>query len=358
LGPRAHAILGRALRRREYDVLVPRDGAPRVWHALDEPARALDHRAMRPRLVQIFVGAAFGLMTLAGAFVAAARWDTAGPRALLFPAFTFLMASVAIGVLQIQIRTLAKKSERLRANLETIATQLFDAPAVVRPGYDLSVTAGAAMAAWATSMEAGTGFTADGRVRDVRVSIASHTSTVGRQLGELSHVYSHVVVDVLGLDTPFRLSKEGVGAMIGRATGLSKDVALGDPAFDAAWNVHADEDLARAVLDPLVRARLTELESKVGLVSQNYGVGTMSVILTSHGLALRWPGEIDAPLAQYMRDLLLDMRSRMLAHVDRKAARAGRGEGYRVAADAAPSPDAFASDSADEAQSALRGAKP
>jgi hypothetical protein len=66
-----------------------------------------------------------------------------------------------------------------------------------------------------------------------------------------------------------------------------------------------------------------ELRSNVGA----------SVVLTRHGLAVRWPGEIDVALATYIRDLLLDMRTRMLAHADRAAVRVADGAAYRVAAD-------------------------
>jgi len=86
-------------------------------------------------------------------------------------------------------------------------------------------------------------------------------------------------------------------------------------------------------------------------VSQDFGPGTMSVILTHHGLALRWPGEIDPPLAAFIRDLLVDMRQKMLAHVDRKARVVAEDVAYRVAADAMPEAAA-----ADEDVSAARRA--
>jgi len=136
------------------------------------------------------------------------------------------------------------------------------------------------------------------------------------------------------LNVPFRLTKEGAGSKIARAAGLANDATIGDEAFDSAWTIDADPGLARAVLDPSIRARLMELRSRVGEVSQDFGPGTMSVILTQHGLALRWPGDINVAFATYIRDLLLAMRERILAHVDREAARGGAQAGYRVGADA------------------------
>src|SRR6185369_10760080 len=126
----------------------------------------------------------------------------------------------------------------------------------------------------------GAAFTADGACGGVKVSVASHASRMGKQFGEMSHVYSYVCVDVLGLERKFHLTKEGAASKLALATGLTKEAEIGDTAFDAAWAVGADGDLARDVLDESVRARLTDLRSKVGLVSQDFGPGTMSVILT------------------------------------------------------------------------------
>src|SRR5439155_1086504 len=160
----------------------------------------------------------------------------------------------------------------------------------------------------------------DGKCGGVRVSVASHASTLGRQFGEFSHIYSYVCVDMLGLATRFNLTKQGAGSLIGRATGMMKDANIGDAGFDGMWNVDADEALAREVLDESIRKRLIDLRGMVGQVSQDFSVGTMSIVLTHHGLALRWPGEMTVELASYIRDLLTDMRTRMLAHEDRKAA--------------------------------------
>ena len=102
------------------------------------------------------------------------------------------------------------------------------------------------MASLVTNMSADAGFTTDGEFATVsRVSVASHASTAGRQIGELSHVYSHVVVDVMGVNARFFLTRQGAGAAIARAAGAITDVTVGDAAFDAMWNVHADEAVAR-----------------------------------------------------------------------------------------------------------------
>jgi hypothetical protein len=222
-------------------------------------------------------------------------------------------------------------------NIEAVAKELFDTPGAIRPGYDLSVTAGAAVAAFAGSFESDVGFTTDGTYRGARVSIASHASVMGRQMGEFHHTYSHVVVDVLGMTKKFRLAREGVGAKLARATGIAKDAEIGEEAFDKTFTIDVDDAaLAKSVLDESIQRRIMDLQSKVGLVSIDSGVGGMSILLTNQGLALRWPGDITPELARFIRDLLLDMRQRLLAYEDKKATRIATGEAalYRVASDA------------------------
>ena len=281
------------------------------------------------RILQFVLTGIFGTLGVVGLV---SGLVTGNPGALVMGAVMLLTAGIGFGAFELQRRGLLKKGERVRTNIEAIAAKAFDAPARVQQGYDMGVTSGA-MAPMMTAMESDVGFTADGTVSGTRVSIASHASTLGRQLGEFSHVYSYVLVDMRGLQTRFRLSKEGAGALIARATGLSNDTKVGDATFDATWNVDVDDELAREVLDESIRARLMELESKVGLVSQNFGVGTMSLLLTGKGLALRWPGDIDPPLAAFITRMLLDLREKILAHEDRKAARGTAGQTYRVVAD-------------------------
>ncbi len=287
---------------------------------------------MRLRFLQVMFGAIFGGVALVALILSIANKSAAALPAVLVPGF---IATVAVLVFEVQIRGLRAKGRAVRENIEAIAAKVFDAPGVVQAGYDMSVTSGA-LGASMSALENDVGFTADGTHGGVRVSAASHASTLGRQIGEFSHVYSHVVVDMRGLEIPFRLSKEGVGSALVHVTGLGKDVPTGDAAFDKVWNVNADEGLARDVLTDSIRTKLMELKAGVSSVSQDFGVGTMSVILTRHGLAIRWPGPIDPAFAVYLRDLLLEMRTRILAYVDRQAARGGAADGYRVIAEPAP----------------------
>jgi hypothetical protein len=285
-------------------------------------------RAGFARFLQWVFGLVFGLSGF-GAILAAlftGHWDGVFGGLVLL-----VFGSIVVGALEFQLRQRKKKGMQLRQAIDRISASVFDRPGVMREGYDLTVTGNP----WgAFESDQGAAFTTDGEVGGVRVSVATHASTLGRQFGETSHVYSHVCVDMLGLVTPFSLTKEGAAAKLAHATGLAKEARIGDETFDAAWNIETDADLAKDVLDDSIRARLMDLRSKVGWVSQDFGAGSMSLMITNHGLALRWPGEIDPALATFIRDLLLDMRKNILAHVDRKAAHAGaQGGGYRVAGD-------------------------
>lgn len=276
----------------------------------------------------------FGLMAVALLGVGVAQGQLQGALAAL-P--MFVVAALGWFGFGLQLKRIEQQGALVREAIEQVAQRLFDAPAEVRPGYDMTVTSGATGEAL-NAIESDAGFTTEGTFGAARVGVASHASTLGRQVGELTHTYSYVVVDVNGLDVPFRLSKRGVVDLIARLT--KEDATVGDAAFDDAWSIEADGELARAVLDDSVRERLGALRAKVSSVSVDVGPGTMSVILTRHGLAIRWPGPIDVELATFMRDLLLDMRRNMITHVDRQAMRAATAGGphYRVAADPIAAP--------------------
>lgn len=293
------------------------------------------------RYVQVAFGSLFGLVTLFLLVVAIIRFDPAHPGRLALPFLFGLPGAFVVGMLELQYRSFRNKNRHVREAIERCAARVFDAPGTVRPEYDMTVTNTPGAAAMAGFVDGRGGYTAQGEHRGVRVSVGSHASVAGRQLGEFNHVYSHVCVDVLGSNEPFFMTKQGVFGSVAKAVGVVKDVPIGDAAFDAAWIIHADQALARDVLDASIRARLTDLASKVSLVSNNFAQGVMSVLLTRHGLAIRWPGEMSPELAIFMRDLLVDMRTRLLAHLDRRA-HAGMGQGYRVAAEdaAASAPNA------------------
>ena len=288
-----------------------------------------------PRVMQILITTVMGILGLSLIGFGLAKGGGGMDAGFAMGAIFLVIGAIAYSIFEWQLRGLRRKAQRVRHSIEECAARVLDAPGAVRPGYDQTVTLGATMGTWVASTDAGDGFTTDGEYKGVRVSVASHVSTVGRQFGELSHIYSHVVVDVLGATPRFRLSKQGVGSFVGRAAGLQHDVKIGDAAFDGAWNIDAEEGLARYVLDDEARARLSELRARVGTVSQDYGPGTMSVVVTPKGLALRWPGAIDPGLAAYVRDLLVHIRGRMLAYLENEARkRVETGEGYRVGGEA------------------------
>jgi hypothetical protein len=284
------------------------------------------------RFMQIMLCSLFGLM---GVFFTIGGLARGIPGLSVMGGFWLFLALVAALVFQWQISSARNAGARVRTNVEAIAAQLFDRPAQVAQGYDMTVTAGAGMGALLNVVDSSAqGFTTEGDYRGVRVAAASHVSIAGRQMMEMNHVYSYVLVDTQGAEVPFKLVNQST---LGRMMGVtSRDAQVGDAAFDQTFTVDTDDECARAVYDADVRARLMALKAQVANVSQDWGVGGMSILLTRKGLALRWPGDIDPALARYIRDLLLEMRTRLLAHLDRKA-RAGNAaaEGYRVASDVA-----------------------
>jgi hypothetical protein len=291
------------------------------------------------RGLQYVLGVMLALSSIGISAATIANWGRSGPAGLLMLAFPLFIFGTGIGILQLQIRALNAATARVRANIERVAKTLFDKPAEVRPGYDRTVTNTPGMAAWGAQMDDGTGFTTDGTFRGARVSSASLASTLARQMGELQHTYSYVVVDLLGLTKRFFIGRDRATLKAARMLGTSKDVKIGDAAFDEMFAIDADEGLARDVLaDESIKKRIADLQSKVGLVSQEMGVGGMWFMVSQHGLAVRWPGEMNPELAAFARDLLLDMRERILAHENRVAARVAAGAaagagGYRVAAE-------------------------
>jgi hypothetical protein len=239
--------------------------------------------------------------------------------------YTYLGCGIfAVGLFEVVIRLRSRKVARVRAAVESVAQTLFDAPAAVTPGYNLAATISAStedsrQAISSLVIDFGAGFTTEGTSRGVRVSAASHVSTVGRGFGELSHIFSHVLVDLGGTVLPFRILERGVGSSIATAVDLVRDVGTGDPAFDGAFIIDTDPALAREVLAPAgIRGRLVELRSKVGQVGWDFGTQRMNVVLTSYGLAVRWPGELDARFAAVLRDLLLDLRASLVAYLQRR----------------------------------------
>ena len=291
------------------------------------------------RFLQLFFAGVFGVVGLSfivGGFMRGT------PMAALGGIVPLVMAAAFYWLFERQIRSYAQAGAAVKASIEACAKSVFDAPGPVTEAYDLhATTTSALVAGFAYEATNNAAFTTEGTFRDARVSVASHVSVMGRQLGEFHHTYSHVLVDMLGLNRPFKLSREGAAAKLAKAVGGMTDATVGEEDFDKTFIVGTDPAFAKAVLDESIRKRLLHMQSQVKNVSIDSGVGCMTLVLTKKGLALRWPGEMTPELAIFTRDLLLDMRANMLAYENRSAARAGAeatsgSTGYRVAADEEP----------------------
>jgi len=143
---------------------------------LDASLPGNHHRAMRwMRYVQIGFGALFGLVTLFLLVVAIVRFDPDHAGRLFIPLAFGMPGLFVVLMLQAQIRSYRRQDAVVRASIEQCAARVFDAPAPVRPEYDMSVTTTAAMAAYVTAFDSSRGFTTVGEYRGVRVQVASTT---------------------------------------------------------------------------------------------------------------------------------------------------------------------------------------
>ncbi|MFO0740261.1 MAG: hypothetical protein U0270_30460 [Labilithrix sp.] len=290
------------------------------------------------RLLQLFFTGVFGLFGLA-LLVTALVAGHGGAGAAGAAVVPLVMAGIFYGIFEVQIRSFARAGLAVKSSIEACAKTVFDEPSTIAEGYDLdATTTNQLMAGFAREANNDAAFTTQGRRGDVKISVASHVSMMGRQIGEFHHTYSHVLVDMLGLNKTFRVTRERVSSKLGKALGATNDVKTGDQAFDDLFVIDTDEKLARAVFDDSIKKRLTSLQGQVASVSTDMGVGGMGIVMTNRGLALRWPGEITPELAAFIRDLLIDMREKILAHENRVAVRIGTeataSGGYRVPEDA------------------------
>lgn len=305
------------------------------------------------RFLQLLLAGVFGL---AGIALIVSGFMRGTPTAGFVGLVPLLMGGIFYWILEKQIRSYAAAGLAVKANIEACSKAVFDAPGQVVEAYDIqATTTSMIVAGFAREATNKAAYTTEGTFRDARVSVASHVSVMGRQLGEFHHTYSHVLVDVLGLARTFKLSREGAAAKLAKAVGGMTDATVGEQDFDKTFIVGTDPAFARAVLDESIRRRLLHMQSQVKNVSIDSGVGCMTLTLTRKGLALRWPGEMTPELAIFIRDLLLDMRANMLAYETRAAARIGTeattgSTGYRVASDEEPAAEQEAAQS--EAQNA------
>ncbi|HVY48798.1 MAG TPA: hypothetical protein VHB21_23075 [Minicystis sp.] len=235
------------------------------------------------------------------------------PDLLWAPGAVFALVGLSlIGAIEFQVSRLRAARRAVHATVAAVAERLFDTPARVTDGYDGSALMGP-FGAWSTSFDGANFTAAEGTSKGAKLLVASHPSVVGRQMFELYHVYSYVIVDVPGVWTTFMLTEQDGATKLFSKLGGGRDVEVGDAAFDQAFIVDADPDVAARVLDPSIRERLMRLRGQVASVSQDWGAGRMSVGLGARGLGIRWPGELSVAFAEALRDLLLDMRARLLA---------------------------------------------
>jgi hypothetical protein len=124
---------------------------------------------------------------------------------------------------------------------------------------------------------------------------------------DFDQMISYVCVLDAAQRGPFRVMTRGALTSFARLGMDTHPVPTGDPDFDAKWVVDATEVLARSVLDPDLRADLVRLQAQLAWMQ------VASVEWTRLGLLIRWPGELSADGAAYLRDLALGVHRRLSA---------------------------------------------
>jgi hypothetical protein len=105
----------------------------------------------------------------------------------------------------------------------------------------------------------------------------------------------------------FRAITRGTLTTMSRIGMETHEVKLGDPAFDAKWIVDGDETLVRNVLDDAGREALMQLFGKLTWNQAH----TASVESVGRGVVIRWPGELTAAHAAFLRDLAFSVRAKL-----------------------------------------------
>jgi hypothetical protein len=116
---------------------------------------------------------------------------------------------------------------------------------------------------------------------------------------------SHVLVESTRVRAGFRVMTKGTITRFARMGMKTFPTTTGDQAFDDAWVVDAEHALAMSVLDAPTRKTLLELQSVLPWM------GVASLEATSVGLVLRWPSELSAESAAYLRDLAITVCERI-----------------------------------------------
>jgi hypothetical protein len=238
--------------------------------------------------------------------------------AYAFAAFTWLM-------FELHARRLRKVSQRLRGELEAIAKADLDTPT---PVLDVATEAFVERA-WASrfarsmSVSECVPMWVDGTWQGKPIAYGTAV-VVSRNMFESPH--SFVCVDAEGATELFSVVHDSMLSSVVRAGKPHHPVKIGDAAIDKSWHIDTDEALAKHVFDDETRRILGELHARVGS-------GVASIELTRAGLVVRWPSELTAGSAAYLRTLALHVRDRILEHIARKARTGVRVGGFRAAGD-------------------------
>lgn len=276
--------------------------------------------------LRIAVVGLFALMGVAVAGSSLARGQVGGLAALLFFALMALLADVMFRrATRIFRSVVARATEAMQA----AARELFDEGAAeVTDRWDDAV----ARRVFGVRAKARDGFT-----HFERLAIEGHHGGGAWQIASLviptrnEPLYlamSYVRVDVEGAEVVLRARHQtGFGRLARKLTG-GRDVHLGDAAFDDEFLLEGDAALFREVFDESVRARLMELAAVANKISVLRG---LELEVADGSLVLHWPDELTAGQMCAIRDVLAQLRARLIAALGRRAAAGVRVGGLRDA---------------------------
>jgi hypothetical protein len=247
------------------------------------------------RVLEVVIPGGFSLL---GVLAAASPRHPLGLAAGLW-----IFAAFAVLMFELRFWGHRRKVARVWRGLEEVGRRDLEGggPVVVRDGDDFveELASNRALAGLMASRSHRLCIAGGWRGRRLEIGTAV---VAGRDFDQL---VSYVCVLDQSIRGNFRMMTRGALASFARLGTHRQPVQTGDAAFDGAWVVDSEEPLARAVLDPPMRAKLVGLQGQLGWMQ------IASVEATRFGLLVRWPGELSPDGAAYLRDLAVDVHQRL-----------------------------------------------
>lgn len=217
--------------------------------------------------------------------------------------FVYAFALFGLAMFEWRIRGFRRSVARVTEALAEVGRKDFDAPAVVEQrsegAFEAEVAANPSFAHLMAGRSARLYVkgTWQGRRVDLGTSVVP-----GR---DFDLFVSHAFVETDRPLPSFRVMTRGALTSLSRLGMATTPTETGDAAFDREWVVDADPAVATKVLDAPLRKTLLELQTRIGWM------GVASIESIKSGLIVRWPAEVSASSAAYLRDLAMQIADRL-----------------------------------------------